>query len=46
MKSQESNQRHNIDSHPQEIIKTAWENGINMFDTAEVYAQGKSEEEM
>jgi aryl-alcohol dehydrogenase-like predicted oxidoreductase len=30
----------------QEIIKTAWDNGINMFDTAEVYAQGKSEEEM
>ncbi|RXW23071.1 hypothetical protein EST38_g2772 [Candolleomyces aberdarensis] len=29
-----------------EIIKIAWENGINMFDTAEVYAQGKSELEM
>ncbi|EPQ60308.1 Aldo/keto reductase [Gloeophyllum trabeum ATCC 11539] len=29
-----------------EIIKVAFENGINMFDTAEGYAQGKSEEEM
>jgi len=29
-----------------EIIKTAFENGINMFDTAEAYAGGKSEEEM
>ncbi|KAJ7708207.1 voltage-gated potassium channel beta-2 subunit [Mycena rosella] len=29
-----------------EIIQTAFENGINMFDTAEVYAQGKSELEM
>ncbi|KAG2022470.1 hypothetical protein CC2G_000215 [Coprinopsis cinerea AmutBmut pab1-1] len=29
-----------------DIIKTAFENGINMFDTAEVYANGKSEEEM
>ncbi|KAF8890093.1 NADP-dependent oxidoreductase domain-containing protein [Infundibulicybe gibba] len=29
-----------------EIIKTAFENGINMFDTAEAYASGKSEEEM
>ncbi|KAJ8507696.1 hypothetical protein ONZ45_g9960 [Pleurotus djamor] len=29
-----------------EIIKTAFENGINMFDTAETYAKGKSEEEM
>ncbi|KIM38150.1 hypothetical protein M413DRAFT_447916 [Hebeloma cylindrosporum] len=29
-----------------EIIKTAFENGINMFDTAEAYAAGKSEEEM
>jgi aryl-alcohol dehydrogenase-like predicted oxidoreductase len=30
----------------QEIIKTAFENGINMFDTAEEYSKGKSEEEM
>lgn len=30
----------------QEIIKVAFENGINMFDTAEAYAKGKSEEEM
>jgi hypothetical protein len=30
----------------QEIIKTAFEAGINMFDTAEAYASGKSEEEM
>ncbi|KAH9928387.1 NADP-dependent oxidoreductase domain-containing protein [Fomitopsis serialis] len=29
-----------------EIIKTAFENGINMFDTAEGYAAGRSEEEM
>ncbi|KAJ7472746.1 NADP-dependent oxidoreductase domain-containing protein [Mycena latifolia] len=29
-----------------DIIKTAFENGINMFDTAETYADGKSEEEM
>ncbi|KAF7309123.1 putative voltage-gated potassium channel subunit beta [Mycena kentingensis (nom. inval.)] len=29
-----------------EIIKTAFENGINMFDTAEAYAKGKSEIEM
>ncbi|KAF8167254.1 voltage-gated potassium channel beta-2 subunit [Crassisporium funariophilum] len=29
-----------------DIIKTAYENGINMFDTAEGYAAGKSEEEM
>ncbi|KAJ8487609.1 hypothetical protein ONZ51_g4063 [Trametes cubensis] len=29
-----------------EIIKTALENGINMFDTAEGYAQGKAEIEM
>ncbi|KIY66016.1 voltage-gated potassium channel beta-2 subunit [Cylindrobasidium torrendii FP15055 ss-10] len=29
-----------------EIIKTAFENGINMFDTAEVYEKGKSELEM
>jgi aryl-alcohol dehydrogenase-like predicted oxidoreductase len=30
----------------QEIIKTAWEQGINFFDTAEAYSQGKSEIEM
>ncbi|TFK45420.1 Aldo/keto reductase [Heliocybe sulcata] len=29
-----------------EIIKIAYENGINMFDTAEAYAKGKSEIEM
>ncbi|KJA28337.1 hypothetical protein HYPSUDRAFT_155473 [Hypholoma sublateritium FD-334 SS-4] len=29
-----------------EIILAAFENGINMFDTAEIYANGKSEEEM
>ncbi|KAJ3843288.1 voltage-gated potassium channel beta-2 subunit [Lentinula raphanica] len=29
-----------------EIMQTAFENGINMFDTAETYANGKSEEEM
>jgi len=29
-----------------EIVKTAYENGINMFDTAEGYANGKSELEM
>ncbi|KAI0082324.1 Aldo/keto reductase [Panus rudis PR-1116 ss-1] len=29
-----------------EIMKTAFENGINMFDTAEVYAKGESEKEM
>ncbi|KAJ7915075.1 NADP-dependent oxidoreductase domain-containing protein [Mycena leptocephala] len=29
-----------------EIIQTAFENGINMFDTAEAYAKGKSELEM
>ncbi|KAJ7147575.1 NADP-dependent oxidoreductase domain-containing protein [Mycena crocata] len=29
-----------------EIIQTAFENGINMFDTAEDYAKGKSELEM
>ncbi|KZT18492.1 Aldo/keto reductase [Neolentinus lepideus HHB14362 ss-1] len=29
-----------------EIIKVAYENGINMFDTAETYAKGKSEIEM
>jgi aryl-alcohol dehydrogenase-like predicted oxidoreductase len=30
----------------QDIIKTAFENGINMFDTAEDYSKGKSEIEM
>ena len=30
----------------QEIIKVAFENGINMFDTAEAYAAGRSELEM
>ncbi|KAI0080920.1 Aldo/keto reductase [Panus rudis PR-1116 ss-1] len=29
-----------------DLIKTAFENGINMFDTAEAYAQGNSEREM
>lgn len=29
-----------------EIIKTAFDHGINMFDTAEVYADGNSEKEM
>ncbi|KAK7051461.1 hypothetical protein VNI00_004435 [Paramarasmius palmivorus] len=29
-----------------EIIKTAFENGINMFDTAEAYNKGESEKEM
>jgi len=29
-----------------DIIKTAFDNGINMFDTAEAYAAGKSELEM
>ncbi|KAJ6480381.1 voltage-gated potassium channel beta-2 subunit [Mycena sanguinolenta] len=29
-----------------EIIKTAFENGINMFDTAEEYSKGNSEREM
>ncbi|KAJ7087903.1 NADP-dependent oxidoreductase domain-containing protein [Mycena belliarum] len=29
-----------------EIIQTAFENGINMFDTAEAYAKGESELEM
>ncbi|KAF5391762.1 hypothetical protein D9757_001763 [Collybiopsis confluens] len=29
-----------------DIMRTAFENGINMFDTAEAYADGKSEEEM
>jgi aryl-alcohol dehydrogenase-like predicted oxidoreductase len=30
----------------QEIVKTAFDNGINMFDTAEAYAQGNSELEL
>ena len=30
----------------QDIIKAAFEHGINMFDTAEGYEAGKSEEEM
>lgn len=30
----------------QDIIKVAFDNGINMFDTAEAYAGGKSELEM
>ena len=34
------------DHGAQEIIKTAFEAGINMFDTAEEYADGKSEKEM
>lgn len=29
-----------------EIIKIAFENGINMIDTAEGYARGKSEQEI
>ncbi|KAG6839679.1 hypothetical protein H0H93_005148, partial [Arthromyces matolae] len=29
-----------------DIIKTAFDAGINMFDTAEVYAKGNSELEM
>ncbi|KAE9404484.1 Aldo/keto reductase [Gymnopus androsaceus JB14] len=29
-----------------EVMKIAFENGINMFDTAEAYNKGKSEEEM
>ena len=37
---------HPCPSLPQEIIKVAFDNGINMFDTAEGYANGKSEEEM
>ena len=32
--------------YQKDIIKTAFENGINMFDTAEAYAKGKSEVEM
>lgn len=30
----------------QEIIQTAFEHGVNMFDTAEAYEKGKSELEM
>ena len=30
----------------QELIKTAFENGINMIDTAEAYAKGNSEVEL
>lgn len=30
----------------QDIIKTAFDNGINMFDVAESYAEGKSESEL
>ena len=30
----------------QDIIKTAWDNGINTFDCAESYAAGQSEIEM
>jgi voltage-dependent potassium channel beta subunit len=29
-----------------DIVKTAFENGINMFDVAEVYSDGKAEEEL
>jgi aryl-alcohol dehydrogenase-like predicted oxidoreductase len=29
-----------------EILQAAWDNGINFFDTAEVYANGQSEIEM
>ncbi|KAJ7589928.1 NADP-dependent oxidoreductase domain-containing protein [Mycena floridula] len=36
-----------VSSDPvKEIIKTAFENGINMFDTAEGYNHGQSEEEL
>lgn len=34
------------ETYTQEIIKTAFEAGINMLDTAEEYSGGKSEEEM
>ncbi len=30
----------------QEIIKTAWDNGINLIDTAEAYAKGQCEIEV
>ena len=36
----------NLTCDSQEILKVAFENGINMFDTAEGYESGKSEEEM
>lgn len=26
-----------------ELIKTAWDNGINFFDNAEIYSNGQSE---
>lgn len=29
-----------------DLIKTAWDNGINLFDNAEVYSNGQSEIEM
>ena len=29
-----------------EIVKVAYENGINMFDTAEAYSNGESEREL
>ena len=29
-----------------ECLKTAWDHGINFFDTAEIYANGESEVEM
>jgi aryl-alcohol dehydrogenase-like predicted oxidoreductase len=32
--------------YAQDIIKAAFEGGINMFDTAEAYAKGSSELEM
>ncbi len=41
---QEGNEGHN--GCIQEIVETAYENGINMFDVAESYARGKSEEEL
>lgn len=37
--------RHSFD-RVQDIIRTAFDAGINMFDTAEAYAGGKSEIEM
>ncbi|KAJ7904927.1 NADP-dependent oxidoreductase domain-containing protein [Mycena leptocephala] len=33
-------------SHPVTLVQTAFENGINTFDTAETYADGKSELEL
>ena len=35
-----------MNSNIQDIIKIAFENGINMFDTAEAYAKGQSEIDM